>query len=184
MTISLRWHAPLATWNSAIRTSSTPIIRRRIRACSPISASRPSRSSSWGRRSPQEVLAEQCAPALFPRTTNRYGCVTWHSYHFSREEGIPKSQVLLWVYGEPLRAVLDHVVLAAYRCRYDGQARKVTDIHAGTLYTTRFTSPQEALIPLNPQEFLAVYRPQASRRRALQRVPRKQLVLFELVSTG
>jgi hypothetical protein len=140
--------------------------------------------AAQGRRYPQEGLAEQFAHALFPRTTNRYGCVTLHSYHFYIEEGIPKSQVLLWVYGEQLRAVLDNVVLAEYRCRYDGQARKVTDIHTGTFYTTRFTSPQEALIPLNPQEFLVVYRPQAPRRRALQRVPRQQLVLFELVSTG
>ncbi len=137
-----------------------------------------------GRRYPQEVLAEKFVHALFPRTTNRYGCVTLHSYHFYIEEGIPKSQVLLWVYGEQLRAVLDNVVLAEYRCRYDGQAHKVTDIHAGTFYATRFTSPQEALLPLNPQEALGVYRPKAPRRRGLQRFPKQQLVLFELVSTG
>ena len=140
--------------------------------------------AAQGRRYPQEVLAEKFAHALFPRTTNRYGCVTLHSYHFYIEAGIPKSQVLLWVYGEQLRAVLDNVVLAEYCCRYDGQARKVTDIHAGTFYATRFTSPQEALIPLNPQEALVLYRPRAPRRRALQRIPRQQLVLFELVSTG
>ena len=103
---------------------------------------------------------------------------------FYIEAGIPKSQVLLWVYGEHLRAVLDNVVLAEYHCRYDGQARKVTDIHAGTFYTTRFASPQEALIPLNPQEYLVLYRPRAPRRRGLQRLPTQQLVLFELVSTG
>jgi transposase InsO family protein len=32
--------------------------------------------AAQGRRYPQEVLAEQFAHALFPRTTNRYGCVT------------------------------------------------------------------------------------------------------------
>jgi hypothetical protein len=106
------------------------------------------------------------------------------SYHFSIEAGIPKSQVLLWVYGEQRRAVLDKVVLAAYRCRDDGQARKVPDIHAGTFYATRFAAPQEALIPLHPQASLVLYRPRAPRHRALQRVPRQQLVLFELVSTG
>ncbi len=79
---------------------------------------------------------------------------------------------------------MDNVVLAEYRCRYDGQAHKVTDIHAGTFYTTRFASPQEALIPLNPQEYLVLYRPRAPRRRGLQRLPTQQLVLFELVSTG
>jgi hypothetical protein len=79
---------------------------------------------------------------------------------------------------------LDHVVLAEYRCRYDGQARKVTDIQAGRFYATRFASPQEALIPLNPQEALVIYRPKAPQRRVRQRVPTPQLVLFALVATG
>ena len=140
--------------------------------------------AAQGRRYPQEVLAEKFAHALFPRTTNRYGCVTLHSYHFYIEAGIPKSQVLLWVYGEQLRAVLDNVVLAEYRCRYDGQAHKVKDIHAGTFYATRFASPQEALIPLNPQESLVLYRPRAPQRRGLQSLPKQQLVLFERVSMG
>jgi hypothetical protein len=50
-------------------------------------------------------------------TTNRYGCVTLHSYHFYVEQGLPKTQVLLWVYGEQLRAMLDNVVLAEYQGR-------------------------------------------------------------------
>ena len=140
--------------------------------------------AAQGRRYPQEVLVEKFAHALFPRTTNRYGCVTLHRYHFYVEAGIPKSQVILWVYGEHLRAVLDNVVLAEYRCRDAGQVRKVTDSSTGIFYATRCTSPQEALIPLNPQESLVVYRPRAPRRRGLQRFPRQQLVLFELVSTG
>jgi hypothetical protein len=32
--------------------------------------------------------------------TNQYGCVTLHSYHFYVEQGVPKTQILLWVYGE------------------------------------------------------------------------------------
>src|SRR4029450_6275670 len=140
--------------------------------------------AAQGRRYPQEVLAEKFGDGVFPGTTNRHGCVTLPSDHFYIEAGIPKNQVLLGVYGEQLRAVLDNVVLAAYCCRYDGQARKGTAIHAGTFDATRFTSPQEALIPLNPQEALVLYRPRAPRRRALQRIPRQQWVLFELVSTG
>jgi hypothetical protein len=140
--------------------------------------------AAQGRHYPPEVLAKKFAHALFPRTTNRYGCVTLHSYHFYIEAGIPKSQVLLWVYGEQLRAVLNNVVLAEYRCRDDAQARKVRDIHAGTFYVTRFASPQETLIPLNPQEALVVYRPRAPRQRVLQHIPRQHLVLFELVPTG
>ena len=56
--------------------------------------------AAQGRRYPQEVRAEKCAHALFSRTTNRYGCVTLHSYHFYVDSGVPQTQVLLWVYDE------------------------------------------------------------------------------------
>ena len=140
--------------------------------------------AAQGRRYPPEVLAEKFAHALFPRTTNRYGCVTLHSYHFYVESGIPQTQVLLWVYGEQLRAVLDNVVLAEYHCHYDGRARKVTEIRDGVFFSTRFASPQRALIPLNPQEALVVYRPQTLRRPARKASSMPQLLLFELVRTG
>ena len=104
--------------------------------------------------------------ALFPRTTNRYGCVTLHSYHFSIAEGLPQTRVLLWVYGEQLRAVLDNVVLAAYHCRYDWRTRKGTDIRDGVWYATRFASPQTSLLSLNAQETLALYRPRPVRSQA------------------
>ena len=105
-----------------------------------------------GRLYAPEVLAEKFAHAFFPRTPNRYGCVTLHSYHFYVESGVPHTQVLLWVYGEQLRAVLDNVVLAEYHCHDDGRAHKVTEIRAGVFFSTRFASPQRTLIPLNPQE--------------------------------
>jgi len=53
-----------------------------------------------GRLDMADELTRKFSRALFPRTTNRYGCVTLHSYHFYVEEGLPKTQVLLWVYGE------------------------------------------------------------------------------------
>jgi hypothetical protein len=133
--------------------------------------------------SPDE-LARKFAHAVFPRTTNRYGCVTLHSYHFYIEQGVPKTQVLLWVYGEQLRAVLDHVVLAEYHCRYDWRTHKVTEIRDGSYYATRFASPQGSLLPLNPQESLVLYRPQPLRRPAWRPFPVQQLMLFELVPTG
>jgi hypothetical protein len=40
------------------------------------------------------------------------GCVTLHSGHFSVEEDLPQTRVLLWVAGERLRAAFDHVILA------------------------------------------------------------------------
>jgi hypothetical protein len=137
-----------------------------------------------GRRYTQEELARKFSRALFPRTTNRYGCVTLHSYHFYVEAGVPQSQIFLWVYGEQLRAVLDHVVLAEYHCHYDWREHKVKDIRDGMFYATRFASPQGSLVPLTPQESLVLYRPKPRARRAHLSFPAQQLWLFELVKTA
>jgi transposase InsO family protein len=137
-----------------------------------------------GRTYSPEELGRKFSHALFPRIANRYGCVTLHSYHFYVEAGVPRTQLLLWVYGEQLRAVLNNVVLAEYHCHYDWREHKVTDIRDGVFYATRFASPQGALIPFNPQESLVVYRPQALRRQARQSFSMQQLVLFELIRTG
>jgi transposase len=137
-----------------------------------------------GRRYTADELTRQFSQALFPRTTNPYGCVTLHSYHVYGEQGVPKTQVLLWVYGEQLRAVVDNVVLAEYRCRYDWRERKVRDIHDGIFPATRFASPQLSLLPLTPAETLVLYRPKARGRQARLPVPVQQLWLFELVPTG
>jgi hypothetical protein len=72
-----------------------------------------------GRVYTPEELARHFAQAVLPRTTNRHGCVTLPSYHCYVEEGLPQTRVLLWVAGEPLRAVFENVVLAESRCRYD-----------------------------------------------------------------
>jgi transposase InsO family protein len=137
-----------------------------------------------GRLYSPDELARKFSRAVFPRTTNQYGCVTLHSYHFYIEEGIPHTQVLLWVYGEELRAVLDHIVLAEYHCRYDWRSHKVTEIRDGLFSPTRFASPQGSLLPLTPQEALVLYRPRSLRRPAQLPLPTSQLILFELVSTG
>jgi putative transposase len=137
-----------------------------------------------GRLYTADELTRKFSQALFPRTTNQYGCVTLHSYHFYVEHGVPRPQVLLWVYGEHLRAVLDNVVLAEYHCRYDWRTRKVTAVRDGMFYPTRFASPQGTLIPLNPQESLVVYHPQTRRHARSRSFPAQQLWLFELVHTA
>ena len=60
---------------------------------------------------PQE-LERKCARALFPRITNRYGGVPLHRYHVYVDQGLPQTQVLLWVYGQERRAVWEHALLA------------------------------------------------------------------------
>jgi transposase InsO family protein len=137
-----------------------------------------------GRRYTPDELERKFSRALFPRITNRYGCVTLHSYHFYVAEGLPKTQVLLWVYGNELRAVSDNVVLAEYHCRYDLRDRKVKDIRDGSFPPTRFASTQGSLLPLNPQESLILYRPKPLMRQARLLFPAQQLWLFERVETA
>jgi transposase InsO family protein len=135
-----------------------------------------------GRPYSLEELDRKFSRALFPRTTNGYGCVTLHSYHFYVEEGLPKTRVLLWVYGNELRAVFENVVLAEYYCRYDLREGKVKDIREGRYYPTDFASKQVSLIPLNPQESLVLYRQKSAPRQVRLPFPAQQLWLFELVS--
>src|SRR6267378_8223052 len=91
---------------------------------------------------PQE-LERKFARALFPRITNRYGCVTLHSYHFYVDQGLPQKQVLLWVYGQELRAVCEQALLAEYHCHYDLREGKVTDIRVSQFSPSPFASRQE-----------------------------------------
>jgi hypothetical protein len=132
----------------------------------------------------EDELAHRFSQALFPRTTNRHGCVTLHSYHFYVEAGLPQTQVLLWVAGEQLRAVFEHVILAEDHCRYDWRDRHVKDIREGLLYQTQFASPQGSLIPLTPREYMVIHRARRPRRRGPHPSPAQQLLLFELVPTG
>jgi hypothetical protein len=94
---------------------------------------------------------------------------------------VPHTHVLLWVYGDQLRAVFDNVVLAEYHCRDDWREQQVTDMRDGVFYPTRFASPQGTLIPLNPQDSLVVYRPRSLRGQARKSFSTRQLWLFELV---
>jgi hypothetical protein len=133
---------------------------------------------SKGRLSPPQELDQKFAHALFPRITNRYGCVTLHHDHFYVEQGLPQTRGLLWVAGEELRAVFDTVVLAAYPCHYDVRHGTVADIRDGRFAPTRFASPQGALLPFNPQECCVVYRPQSWSHRPALPCPAQPLGLF------
>lgn len=140
--------------------------------------------TAQGRTSAPDGRAEKFAHTFFPRPTNRYGCVTLHRYHVYVEEGVPKTQIFLWISGEQWRAGFDNVVLAAYRCRSAGPAREVADIPEGQFYATRFASLQEALLPWTPPASLVVYRARSLRRRTLPASPAGHLCLFESLSTG
>ena len=95
----------------------------------------------------QFSLARHFSQALFPRVTNRYGCVTLHSSHFHVEAGLPQTQVLLWVSGEQLRAVFENVLLAEYHGHDDWQDQHVKEIRTEAFYPTRLASLLGTLIP-------------------------------------
>jgi hypothetical protein len=137
-----------------------------------------------GRLYTPDERARKCARALVPRTTKRYGCVTLPRDHFYVEEGLPQTQVWRWVDGNALRALGDTVVLAADHCRDDRRDRPVKDLRDGSFPPTRFASPQGALLALNPQESLVLYRPRPVMHQARLPFPAQPLWLFERVETA
>jgi hypothetical protein len=88
------------------------------------------------------------------------------------------------VYGEQMRALCEHVVLAEYRCRDDWQNRHVKEVRDGVFDATPFASPQGSLIPVTAQESLVRYRPNPRVRQARLPFPAEQWWLFELVHTA
>ena len=88
--------------------------------------------------------------------------------------------MLLWVYDEQLRARLDQVVLAQYRCHYDQRTHQVRDIHGGIFCDSPFVSPQGLLIPFDPQEAKVIKYPPRAKSQAIKPLSHNQLVLFEL----
>ncbi len=169
-------HAFMATYNT---TAHQGLLNDRFDPPIPLQVL----GKATGRIYSAEELNRHFAHDHFPRTTNPYGCVTLHHYHFYVEQGLPTTPVLLWLSGDQLRAVFDNVVVAEYRCHYDWRRRHVTNIRDGVFYPTRYASSQGALIPFNPRESLVLYRPQSGKRRARQAVPIQQLRLFEWIPT-
>jgi len=137
-----------------------------------------------GRRYAPEELDRLFAQARWPRMTDRYGCVTLHRYHFYVEAGLPHTSVSLWIDGTQLRAIVDHVVLAEYHCRYDWREHKVTDIRDGVFYATRFASPQGVLMPVTSQNSVVLYRPKPMARQRPLALSSPQLWLFAWVKTA
>jgi hypothetical protein len=72
-----------------------------------------------GRLDPPDALARKFAHALWPRTTNRSGGVTWHSYHFYVELRHEVARVIVWRVVRP-RPVVPSTV--SYEVRQQGHA--------------------------------------------------------------
>ena len=88
-----------------------------------------------GRPYAPEAPARHFAQAVFPRTTNRYGCVTVHSYHVYVAVGLPHTQVLPWVAGT----------------QSSGAARQEAPAQALPLDDQSSARPASAVAPANAQ---------------------------------
>jgi len=141
---------------------------------------------SKGRLVPPQELTRKFAQALFVRTTNRYGCVTLHRSHFYVDQGLPQTPVLLWVAGEDLRAVYEHVLVAEYACHYDLRTGTVTRLRLGQWYPSPFAARQAqgTLLERTPQDSRIVVRPPAGRRPAASALRAEQLRLFAAPQTA
>jgi len=141
---------------------------------------------SKGRLVPLQELTRKFAHALFVRTTNRYGCVTLHRSHFYVDHGVPQTPVLLWVAGEELRAVYDHVLLAEYACHYDLRTGQVTRLRLGQWYASPFAARQAqgVLLERTPQDSVIVAHPPAGRRQVAGPGQAEQLGLFARVQSA
>jgi transposase len=135
---------------------------------------------SKGRLLPPQDLTRKFAHALFVRTPNPYGCVTLHRSHFYVDHGLVQQPVLLWVTGEELRAVYDHVLVAEYTCHYDLRTGTVTRLGLGQWYPSPFTARQAqgVLLERTPQDSRIVIRPPTGRQPVVSSRQATQLSLF------
>jgi hypothetical protein len=140
--------------------------------------------TAQGRVYTPEERARPFAQAVLPRTTNRPGGVTLPSSHVYVAEGLPRTPVLLWVAGAPLRAGFEHVVRAEYRGHDEWRDRTVQDIQDGRLYPTRVAARPGRRIPLTPHDSGVVDRRQSPKRRVPHVSPPPPWLLFEVVAPG
>ena len=135
---------------------------------------------SKGRLLTPQELTRKFAHALFVRTPNRYGCVTLHHAHFYVDHGLAQQPVWLWVAGEELRAVYDHVLVAEYTCHYDLRTGTVTRLRLGQWYPSPFAARQAqgVLLERTPQDSIIVVRSPAWRRQGAGPGQGEQLGLF------
>jgi hypothetical protein len=117
---------------------------------------------------------------LFVRTTNRYGCVTLHRSHFYVDHGLAQTPVLLWVAGEDLQAVYDHVLLAEYACHYTLRTGKVTHLRLVQWYPSPFAARQAqgTLLERTPLDSVVVARAPSARHHVARPERVEQFGLF------
>ncbi len=114
---------------------------------------------------------------MFPRITNQHGCVRLHNFYFYVEEGLPKSQVYLWVYQDRLRVEHNNVLLIEYECLYDEKNRKVQELTKPLTYEHKYISRQLKLFEINAEMLRVLKIERIKANRSINVV--KQFVLFE-----
>ena len=88
----------------------------------------------------------------------------------------------LWVAGEDLRAVYDHVLVAEYACHYNLRTGTVTDLRLGQWYPSPFAARQAqgTLVERTPQDSVVVAPSQSCGVRACAETSRTAGALYRV----
>ena len=131
-----------------------------------------------GRLHTPDELERKFARALFPRTTNRYGCVTFTATTSMWKRACRKPRCCCGSMAMPCGRCSTPWSLAEYHCHYDLRDRHVTDIREGGFCPPalpRTKAPCCRSLRTNPWSCS----PEALLRLARRPVPTQQLWLFE-----
>jgi len=124
-----------------------------------------------GTRSPAAVLGWVRATMHEPATLHRVFCSTRFGRRLDRagylrfrhwriygEQGLPREQVAVWLYGDHLTVEYTDAVLAQYTVTYQPGERQLRTVAEPLLFETPFRSPQPPLWALTDAEWLKALR--------------------------
>lgn len=92
----------------------------------------------------------------FPRTVNRYGCVSVQRFYIYAEQGLAKQRVSVWIYEGHLNIEYQQALLARYTCKVDRRRQSLKTVSQPKLFQTSFASPQLEFFELDDEEWLKV----------------------------
>lgn len=144
----------------------------------------PTEVLSWvkGREISEKELHKVFYQYMFPRKTNLYGFIRLHNFYFYVEDGLPKSQVCVWIYQNNLKVEHQNEILIEYPCIYEEKKRKLTElINEPKFYQSKFSSKQLKLFEFGKFKIKRLER--RKRRKPKETISTvQQLILFEKVA--
>lgn len=115
---------------------------------------------------PEELYRVFCT-TRFGRRLDKAGYMRFRHWRIYGEQGLPRAQVAVWLYGEHLTVEFTDEVLAQYTVTYQPDGRQLRTVEEPILFDTPYRSPQLPLWPLTDEEWLKALRlaPAQARRR-------------------